>query len=125
MIDPITEYILIKEFSDTSNPSFEQMVNGLSRHFLGVSAGKAFKGAAAITAMIAISYKFYKDFLSKAAKACKGKKGEEKKDCMKKYKIEGKKKRLSLLMKAKTKCSQDECKSKLQKQIDKVKSQLR
>ena len=89
-MDQLDFYLIqIQEWKETATDqslldAFKKMANALSRHYLGVSAGKALKGAAAITAMVAISYKFYKDHMSKAAKACKGKRGVEKKECMKK-----------------------------------------
>jgi hypothetical protein len=129
MIDPITEYILEQEWADSPDPTLSQAVDSLSNHFLGVRVGTALKGAAAVTAMIAISYRYYKYNMSKAAKACKGKVGEDLKVCMKKYKQDALKKRMEVLNKAYAACSKSNnpitCKSKIDKERNKVKKKMR
>jgi hypothetical protein len=125
MIDPITQTIL----NEMTFDDFDILVNRLSRDYLGYRAGTVLKGAAAVAAMIAISYKIYKNHISKAGKACKGKVGEDRKVCMKKYKKDALKKRLEMLNKGYTACSKSNnpitCKSKIDKEREKVKKKLK
>jgi len=125
MIDPITQYIL----NESAFDDFDVWVNRLSRDYLGYRAGTILKGAAAVTAIIAISYKIYKNHISKAGKACKAHVGDDKKLCMEKYKKEALKKRLDILNKGYAACSNSinpiTCKSKIDKERKKIRKKLK
>jgi len=76
----------------------------------------------------AISYKVYKQYLTKAAKACKGNRGIEKEVCMIKHKKKATQKKIEVLKKAVKDCEKTnnvgKCKKKVQDQINREKKKL-
>jgi hypothetical protein len=145
MINPLPEYLDmiqedkydtfrkgVKDFGSMgSKPyphSFEDTITRMSIEYLGYTPKQILTTAAAAAAIIIISYKIYKHYMTKAAKACKGHKGEDKKVCMDKYKKDALKKRLNALMKGYAKCPKSKnpitCKSKIEKEIKKIKDRL-
>lgn len=81
--------------------------------------------AAAVVAalVIMLSRKAYKAYFTKAARACKGTKGEQKNECIKKYKVDAIKAQIGVLGKAKTACKSaknpDQCSAKIDQNIQK------
>jgi hypothetical protein len=127
MIDPITKEILEKltfPKIDVSPPKvfstkpILKNLNDLEKRF-GISLTKSFgpdawytrKGYKTIAVgivvalIVAISYKVYKKFLSKAARSCKQLEGEKKNECMKKFRDYAKKARITALEKSKGLCN--------------------
>lgn len=87
-------------------------------------------GAIALVSIAsAVSYKIYKQYLTKAAKACKDKKGLAKEECMTKFKREGLKKQLNILQKGLVDCKNTKdpklCQEKMKKKIDGIKNKLK
>ncbi len=81
--------------------------------------------AAAVVAalVIMLARKAYKAYFTKAARACKGTKGQEKNDCIKKFKIDAIKAQIGVLGQAKSACkaakSPDKCTAKIDQKIQK------
>lgn len=90
--------------------------------------GKIAAGTAVIAAATAASVYAYKNYLSAAARACKDKKGKEKADCMRKFKVEGLKAKLGVLRSALKKCDMADdpvtCKEKFNDKIKAVEIQI-
>lgn len=147
MLDPITEYILHQDekyISEITNifdiavymrdlikkHQASKTLVGKAKEFAGKhpTAVVSVSMALVVAAAIAASIKLYKQFISKAEKACKDKKGQEKADCMKNYKIKGKEKQIKNLKKAMTFCKEtkkpDSCKKRLEKKIDEITKQI-
>ena len=78
--------------------------------------------------LLMTAYRLYKDYLTKAARACANLDPKEKRLCMLKYKIDGKRKQLVTLTSLLSKCRQtknpDECLNKLRQKIEVCKQQL-
>jgi len=70
----------------------------------------------------------YKKYLSQGAKACKDKKGIDKNNCMKQFKISGYKAAINLLKSESSRCKNTKnpelCKSKIQQKINKYTSKI-
>jgi len=92
----------------------------------GISQGLA--AAAVIALASTLAFKAYQRFLSKAAKACKGKSGDEKTNCMNKFKQQAQKAKIDSLQKSLQSCSKSKdpsaCKIKMTKKINKEKAKL-
>ena len=75
-----------------------------------------------------VSYKFYKRYISKSGRACKDFAGKAKKDCIKRFKMEGIKAQLGQLEKGTKLCDKSKdpskCKAKITKKMAKVKLKL-
>ncbi len=114
---------VLKSMYDLSGGGMTGVVN-VARATAPVSiAASVIIAAAAFAAT-----KIYKKYLSKAAKACAAKKGEAKKVCMNKFKLDAMKQRITNLGKAKTQCKKSKnpgkCVQGLDKKIIKLKSKL-
>jgi len=93
---------------------------------IGVVAGVS--GTVVAAAIIASSYKIYKDSLSKAARKCKKHKGMKKQECISTYKKGATQKRIGYLTTKSVKCHKtrnpDKCKAKVFKELAKLKKRL-
>ena len=89
-----------------------------------VMAGLA--AAAVVTLVGYAGYKTYKKVFSKSTKACASSKGAEKKACLKKFKADALKARMTQLQKGMAVCSKSKdpntCKAKIKKEMDKLKA---
>ena len=81
-------------------------------------------GAVAAAALIAASVLVYKRFMSKAARSCKGS-GAEKTACMRRFKIDAKKKQIGILTSSMPKCKNtknpEKCTNKIKTKINLLK----
>jgi len=81
-----------------------------------------------IGGLLMTAYRLYKDYLTRAARACANLDPKEKRLCMLKYKIDGKRKQLATLTSLVAKCRQtknpDECLDKLRQKIESCRQQL-
>lgn len=97
---------------------------------IGVQTGGVYGFAAAAIAalVIAVSYKVYKRFLSKAARACKRMAGVEKDKCMNKYREAALKMQIAELSKGVAVCNKskkpDKCKANINSKILRLKGKL-
>jgi len=84
--------------------------------------------AAIIAAILALGYKIYKDYISKAGKACRDYSGDKKKDCIIRFKQQALRARISGLTQAKAKCKTakkpEKCNRKIDEEIAKLKRKL-
>ena len=84
--------------------------------------------ALSVGGLLMTAYRLYKDYLTKAARVCANLDPKEKRLCMLKYKIDGKRKQLTTLTSLVTKCRQtrnpDECLNKLRQKIEACRQQL-
>lgn len=91
-------------------------------------AGQTLPIAAVLAGITYAAIKIYKNYLSKAAKACSGKKGEEKKSCMEKFKKDAIKQKIKYLEAGKPRCKHSKdpktCVAKLDLKIAKAKQNL-
>lgn len=90
---------------------------------------KKIRGVAILAAILSMAYKVYKEYYSKAAKACEGKKGLEKQECMRNYKIEAINKRIDVLRNNRDKCyssyDPEICAKSLDHKIEKLREKAR
>jgi hypothetical protein len=70
-----------------------------------------------VAANIAAGVVIYKKFFSQAAKACRGKKGPDKKNCVKSFKIKGLMAAKAKISSGIAKCKDPKCKAKLQAKV--------
>jgi len=84
---------------------------------------------AGVVNAINLTYRTYKEYLTKAGRACSELTERERAICMLHYKIEGKEKQLSQLQKLVEKCKQNKhvqkCKIKLAQEIQKIKNEIK
>lgn len=82
-----------------------------------------------VPAALALGKKAYIDIFSKAAKACVGKKGKERTNCMKDYRIKANYARLAALKREMSKCNQtantDKCRQVFTDHMRKIQKQIR
>jgi hypothetical protein len=82
----------------------------------------------AVAAAVTLGYKVYKRFLSKAAKSCSGFSGDQKTNCMAKYKKQAMQQHITSMTKSLSSCSKTKdpgkCKSKIGTKIKRVKAKL-
>jgi hypothetical protein len=88
--------------------------------------GAVIAAAAAAAAVIAMGYATYKRFFSKAAKACKG--SEDRKACLKKFKVNAIKAQIQTLKSGMGKCAKsnkpEKCKANVQNKINKLQAKI-
>jgi len=113
MIDPITEYIIIKEGFRTGRG-----IARLAGREGGVDPGIVLAAMGTLAA-IQISYKIYKTFLSQAAKACK--QADNRSECREKYREKGNMERWKYLTNALKKCNKAKNPDKCREQISAIK----
>jgi len=104
------------------------------KHYQGATTAniQAAQGLLAVAAVVAaatvVSMKIYKAYFSKAAKSCNKFKGDEKKKCMKKFKVDAIKQQIASLNSSKSKCKNTKdpkmCVSKIDIKIAKAKQKL-
>jgi len=82
----------------------------------------------AAAAAITLGYKIYKRFLSKAAKSCSGFSGDQKTNCMAKYKKQAMQQQIASMTKSLSSCSKtkdpNKCKNKIGIKIKGIKAKL-
>jgi len=81
-----------------------------------------------VSGLLMTAYRLYKDYLTRAARACANLDPKEKRLCMLRFKIDGKRRQLAALRSLLTKCRQtrkpDECVDKLRQKIETCRQQL-
>jgi len=105
----------------TIKAAVEAQKSGVAVDIKDTSSLSSVAISALIASAIAASVLLYKRFLSKAAKACKDKKGSDKTNCMRKFKITGYQQAIKSLKQSLLKCSNTKdpslCKSKIENKI--------
>jgi len=78
--------------------------------------------------LLMTAYRLYKDYLTRAARACANLDPKEKRLCMLRFKIDGKRRQLTALTSLLSKCRQtkkpDECVDKLRQKIETCRQQV-
>ena len=92
--------------------------------------GLAIVGATAgVINAINFTYRTYKEYMTKAGRACTDLTERERSICMLQYKIKGKQKQLQQLKHLVSKCAQNKkvqaCKSRLAKEMQKIKAEIK
>lgn len=106
--------------------NLDRTISGAFGRQSGQQQGLA--AAVIAAAAITLAYKSYKRFFSKAAKACSHYSGNQKTNCMTKYKKQAMTSQVSFLKKGMSQCSKSKdptkCKQKIQTKINSIKGKL-
>jgi len=114
-----------KDFNfDYTNPKVIKWLQGIfgkNRIPMSLKSKEAIAAGAMALLIIAIGVLVYRKFMSKASKACKNYKGDEKNECLKKYREKAKQLKIQTLVKNRKACSKtknpQKCVEKINKKI--------
>lgn len=123
-LKPLQEGDYDNLFKMFKEPTKTQKTATYAKHY-AAKATPAIAVAAVIAAAAFAATKIYKNYLSKAAKACSTKKGDAKKICMNKFKLDAMKHRIVALNKGKGACKKSKDPKKCVKGIDNKISKLK
>lgn len=116
---------LAKDFElDYTDPKIQKLIQSIfaPAHYSQPGTKKIVAGGALALLVISLAFLVYRRFMSKAAKACKKFKGEERKECIKKYREKAKQLKVQTLMQNRKVCSKTK---NPQKCVEKINKKLR